>query len=38
MLVDGNGHVLALVSIDSGDHLGSTDSFETDDCCHFCLL
>ena len=38
LLVNGNGHVLVLVSIDTDDHLNSADDFVTDDCCHFCLL
>ncbi len=38
LVVNGNGYVLVLVSIDSDDHLNSVDDFSTDDCCHFCLL
>ena len=38
LLVNGNGHVLVLVSIDTDDHLNSADDFMTDDCCHFSLL
>ena len=38
LLVNGNGHMLVLMSIDSDDHLNSADDFETGDCCHFCLL
>lgn len=38
LVVNGNGHVLVLVSIDADDHLNSSNDFATDDCCHFCLL
>ena len=38
LLVNGNGHVLVLVSIDSDDHPNSAYDFPVDDCCHFCLL
>ena len=38
LLVDGNGHMLVLVSIDSDDHLRTVDDFVTGDCCHLCLL
>ena len=38
LLVNGNGHVLVLVSIDTDDHLHGADDFANDDCCHFCLL
>ena len=38
LLVNGNGHVLVLVSIDSDDHLNSADDFATDNGSHFCLL
>ena len=32
LLVNGNGHVLVVVSIDADDHLNSADDFATDDC------
>ena len=38
LLVNGNGHMLVLVSIDTDDHLNSADGFATGDCCHFRLL
>ena len=38
LLVNGNGDVLVLVSIDSDDHLNSADDFATDNCSDFCLL
>ena len=38
LLVNGNGHVLVLVSIDADDHVNSADDFATDNCSHFCLL
>ena len=38
LLVNGNGHVLFLVSVDSDDHLNSAKDFATGDSCHFCLL
>ena len=38
LLVNGNGHVLVLLSIDTDYHLHGADDFANDDCCHFCLL
>ena len=38
LMVNGKGHVLVLVSIDTDDHLNSVHDFAIGDCCHFCLL
>ena len=38
LLVNGNGHVLVLVSIDYDDRLNSADDFATDNGSDFCLL
>ena len=38
LLVNGNGHMLVLVSINSDDHLNGCDHPAADCCSHFCLL